>query len=161
MLQRILTLDLGGRTGWSTYVRGKIESGTQIFDLRRGESTGMRYIRFNSWLEQMFTLIEPELVVFEMAHHRGGFATELLLGMVTRVEEMCARHKTEYSKVHSATLKKTITGSGRAEKADVIEAVSKKFHKEVVDDNEADALAILAWVEKEFGVPINPVTAGD
>jgi Holliday junction resolvasome RuvABC endonuclease subunit len=87
-----------------------------------------------------------------MAHHRGGFATELLVGLVTRVQECCAAWEVEYTKVHSQTLKKFITGTGRAEKAAVIEAVNKKFGITVVDDNEADALALLSWVENEFGI---------
>lgn len=150
-LKRVMTFDLGTHCGWSTLLDGWINSGTQTFDLKRGESPGMRYIRFNAFLEELFNLIQPEMVAYEMAHHRGGFATELLLGMVTRVQEVCARHEVPYTSVHSATLKKHITGSGRGEKQQVIDAVSKVFGFVPKDDNEADALAILSWVDKEYG----------
>jgi hypothetical protein len=38
----ILALDLGTRTGWAPAEHGRVESGVQVFDVRRGESPGMR-----------------------------------------------------------------------------------------------------------------------
>jgi hypothetical protein len=49
----ILALDLGTRTGWAMAENGRTKSGVQLFDVKRGESPGMRYLRFNRWLEDM------------------------------------------------------------------------------------------------------------
>ena len=43
----ILALDLATKTGWALQDRtGAIASGMQEFSLKRGESKGMRFLRF-------------------------------------------------------------------------------------------------------------------
>lgn len=146
----ILAIDPGGRCGWSSLVDNRIESGVQEFSLRRGESKGMRFLRFNTWFKGMLELIKPHIVVYEMAHMRGGHATEVLLGMTTRIEEFCEEKNIEYSSVHSATLKKFATGSGKANKEAMIKAAMSAFGKAVEDDNEADSLMLLKYAREEF-----------
>ena len=68
----IVAFDFGSRTGWAALDGGHIESGVQTFELSRGESPGMRFIRFRRWLEEMMALTKPGLCVYEAAHHRGG-----------------------------------------------------------------------------------------
>ena len=147
----ILTIDCGTKTGWASLVNGRIESGVQYFSLKRGESKGIRFLRFNTWLVGMLELVKPYVVVYEMAHFRGGSATEILVGMTTRIEEFCESKSIEYSSVHSATLKKFATGSGRASKQDMMKMASQFFAKVVDSDDEADALLILAWAREEYG----------
>lgn len=148
----ILTLDCGTKTGWASLVDGRIESGVQDFSLKRGESKGIRFLRFNTWLVGMLELIKPHIVVYELAHFRGGHATEILVGMTTRIEEFCEERGIEYSSVHSATLKKFATGGGRANKEDMITTAQVKFNRpDLSSDDEADALHALAWGREEFG----------
>ena len=45
---KILALDLATLTGWASSV-GRT-SGVQVFDVRRGESPGMRFLRCRAWL---------------------------------------------------------------------------------------------------------------
>jgi Holliday junction resolvasome RuvABC endonuclease subunit len=138
---KILALDLGTKSGWA-FGSDRIEaSGAQVSDVRRGESPGMRYIRFRAWLNEMVAQTQPELVIVEQAHHRGGAATEVAAGFSTRVQEICAERKIEHTTCHSATLKKFATGSGRGDKDAMIEAALVKWPelKVPVDDNEADA----------------------
>ena len=69
----ILALDLGSRTGWALWDGVRTESGVQIFDLKRGESPGMRFVRFNGWLSSWATDgHRPSLVAYEQTHHRGA-----------------------------------------------------------------------------------------
>ena len=140
----ILALDLGTNTGWA---RGgdepRIESGVQLFDVRRGESPGMRYLRFNVWLQEIGAW--PQLIVYEQTHNRGGAATEVAAGFATRVQEFCAARGIEHAAVHSGTLKKFATGHGNAKKPEMVQA-AQKLKPGVTDDNEADALWLL-----EFG----------
>ena len=151
---RILSFDFGCKTGWASFDGNRIESGVQEFVLGRGESPGMRFLRFGVWIESMINLIKPEVCVYEMAHHRGGYATELLIGFVTRVQEKCAVYGVEYMPVHSATLKKVATGSGRAGKEAMIKAANKflSFWGGVVvtSDDEADAICLLEYAKREF-----------
>lgn len=146
----ILALDCGTNTGWASEVDGRIESGVQDFSLKRGESKGIRFLRFNTWLKIMLELVKPHIVVYEMAHLRGGHATEILVGMTTRIEEFCESKNIEYSSVHSAMLKKFSTGSGKANKEDMIKAATLKFGRVIDSDDEADALLILEWARQEF-----------
>ena len=150
---KLLALDLGTQTGWALHAGAGLESGVQAFDLKRGESPGMRYLRFRRWLEEVGTGVE--LIIYEAAHHRGGAATEVAAGFATRVQEFCARHGVEHAAVHSATLKKWTTGKGNADKAGMLEAVSRRW-KPVTDDNEADAVALLQYALREI-VPLEAV----
>lgn len=149
---RILAIDPSTKTGWAVLARGwtRPESGVQVFDLRRGESPGMRFIRFRAWLESMAQW-EPELYVYEQAHHRGGAATELCVGFTTRIIEEAARRGAQHAGVHTGTLKKFATGRGNAEKDAMIEAARHRWAIEPQDDNEADALELLAWAINEYG----------
>lgn len=144
----ILALDLATNTGWAIDANSGIESGVQVFDVRRGESPGMRYMRFNGWMSQWVTW-HLDLIIFEQAHHRGGAATEVAAGFVTRVLEFCARNNIEHSSVHSATLKKFATGRGNAKKPEMI-AAAQKLKAGVRDDNESDALWLLEFAKQRF-----------
>lgn len=146
----ILAFDSGTKCGWATLMDGKIESGVQEFTLQRGESPGMKYLRFRVWLRAIFDLVKPDLAGFEQAHHRGGFTTDLLIGMNTRIEEECAGRGIEHTSVHSAILKKFATGSGRASKEEMVAEASRRFEREIIDHNEADALLILAFLMEKF-----------
>lgn len=160
----VFALDLGVHTGWAVSRDGQVESGVQTFDLKRGESGGMRYLRFRRWLEEIDpnarrlshegALLdrnkEPLLFVYELAHHRGGYTTEVHSGLATRVQEHCAQWDYPYQAVHSATLKKWTTGKGNADKAMMVAAVQHRWHPAVTDDNEADAQALLHYALAEL-----------
>lgn len=145
---KILALDLGSKTGWAFWDGERMESGVQTFDLKRGESPGWRFVRFNAWLDAWLDR-KPEVVIYEQPHHRGGSATEIAAGFSTRIHEWCARHGIEHSTLHSATLKRWTTGKGNADKTAMLEAVARRW-KVVASDDEADALALAYWMLREL-----------
>ena len=49
----ILALDLGTTTGWASLIGGIVHSGTVTFRSGRYDGGGMRYLRFQHWLEQL------------------------------------------------------------------------------------------------------------
>lgn len=198
---RILAIDAGKHCGWATWDGQHLESGVQTFDLKRGESPGMRFLWFRTWLAIVGrhlgdckvcagmgilnyaenTNQEPaahqclacagtgripgqHVIVYEQPHHRGGHATEVLVGMTTRIQEFAAEIGAEHAAVHTGTLKKWATGNGRAGKADMIEAAKRwlwnesfvphrdlaAYLAEPMDDNEADALLLLAWARENL-----------
>ena len=147
----ILGLDLATKTGWCFTDSGKvIASGVQDFSKRRGESNGILFLRFRKWLFTMLDLHAPALIVYERAHFRGA-ATEILVGLQTHAQAIAAEHGIESTPVHTGEVKKFATGSGRASKEDMIEAARTKLGRPPVDDNEADAVLIALWAEREFG----------
>jgi len=158
----ILALDLGTKTGWALAEGGRVESGVQDFAPKRGESAGMRYVAFRRWLAEIAFRGGPEavnnpvdLIVYEMPHLRGGAAATVLAGLQTRVEEFCAEWTIEYTPVHSATLKKFTTGSGRGDKAAMGEAARRRgwlnhVTAVMIDDNEGDAICLLHYALAEL-----------
>jgi Holliday junction resolvasome RuvABC endonuclease subunit len=86
----------------------------------------------------------------EVRAHRGVIAAQsygAFLGHLTAWAEM---FKIPYRGVPVGTIKRHVTGRGNADKAAVIAAVrALGFHP--VDDNEADALALLDWALKHGG----------
>lgn len=153
MGMNILALDCATQTGWAALVDGAVESGVQTFDVRRGESRGMRFLRFRAWLLEMIDRVQPGAIVYEQAHHRGGAATEVGVGLATRVMEIACEKEIEYQTVHTGTLKKYATGKGNAGKPLMIAAAEVRWPGQVVeDDNQADALHLLAWMIDELGL---------
>lgn len=181
---RVLALDLATKTGWALWDGARIESGVQDFSKQRGESNGMLFLKFNRWLDRVgisflergaggLKWVPAELIVFEQAHHRGGAATEIAVGLMTRVLEFCARYGIEHAPIHSMTLKKWATGSGKADKQAMILAAAKKKYElggvrtkmkvdssfqfasgggqVILDDNEADAILLLGYALEKFG----------
>jgi len=162
----ILALDLATKTGWALLDRhGIITSGVQEFALKRGESKGMRFLRFRKWLRDVIELGElgekiskenPGILAFEQAHHRGGAATELCVGFVTDVLAEAARHKTEHMPIHTAALKKWATGKGNAGKPMMIKRAKEIYPNiDIIDDNHADALLLLGYTLEEIGIKLS------
>ena len=152
----VLALDLGTKTGWGLHEHGRITSGVQTFDVKRGESPGMRYLRLDRWLDELAGEdhdVPLALLVYEQPHMRGGHATEVLAGFATRVQAWCAQRGVEHQAVHTATLKKWTTGSGRGDKRAMYDAVLRRWPAVVAvdsDDNEIDALALLHYALAEL-----------
>lgn len=148
---KILSLDLATRTGWATNIpEGHITSGVDTFDVKRGESPGTRYLRFVQWLREKIEIIDPIIVYYEKAHHRGGAATEVAAGFATHLQSTLAELRVNHAAVHTGTLKKHATGKGNANKEDMIVACQKAFHITPIDDNEADAIWLLDYGLKEL-----------
>lgn len=146
----IVALDLATKTGWACLIEGKVSSGVQVFDLKRGESPGMRFLRLRAWLDEMIVLSgKLDVVVFEQAHHRGGAATQLCVGMATEVLAWAAKIGAETMPVHTGTLKKFATGKGNAGKPEMIDA-AKRMGYSPADDNEADACCLLEYAMCEL-----------
>lgn len=158
----VLALDLATRTGWALMENGRLESGADSFEVGRGESPGMRFIKFNRWLEHLVfpasyehgtpPIGEPRvrLIAYEQPFvMRSGAAAEIVLGFATRVQEFCARYAIEHTAVNGMRLKKWTTGRGNADKAAMLEAVTRRWRR-VEDHNEADAVALLYWALDEF-----------
>jgi Holliday junction resolvasome RuvABC endonuclease subunit len=148
----VLALDLASETGWARRDHvGRIETGTVTFGVERGESAGMRYIRFGKWLDEMLSP-SPMFVVYEKGIHRGGAATEIAYGLSTRVIETCTRLAIDYAPVNVSTLKRWTTGKGNADKPAMLRAVNRQWRVSapLTNHNEADALALLHYALGHF-----------
>ena len=144
----ILALDLATITGWAS---SDGTSGVQSFKPRRGDSPGVRYLNLRAWLSEMYEIIPFELIVYEQPLHRGGHATEVLVGMATTVQAWAAEHGVETTTRRPDEIKKYALGKGKGSKLSMILACEKKFGIEPQDDNHADALFLLSLVMSDLG----------
>jgi len=104
-----------------------------------------RLLLFRDDLNRAIDETGAVVLVYEIAHHRGGPATRSGIGMET-VLVMTGYSRGLYVQgVHSASLKKFATGNGRAEKDDMIRVANETSPKIIRDDNEADAFMLLNW----------------
>lgn len=162
----VLALDMAISTGWALRdSAGAVTSGRQVFELRRGESAGMRFLRFRAWLREVMALAGGTgVLAYEQAHHRGGHATALAVGLVTVALEEAADKGWQTTSVHTGTLKKFATGNGGASKDRMIGAAlalwgpaleAQNGDGSLPGDDEADALCVLAWALSEIGEAAN------
>jgi hypothetical protein len=172
---KITTFDFGNKTGWAEFDGGSIESGTENFTPHRGESAGMRWRKFKSWLIEFLKSSNPDVVIFEQPVARAsGAAREVMYGMTTRCQEYCDFLGIDYKPVNPVTLKRFATGKGNANKEAMLAAAAEKRREfytaraekmgwdkyraymalealpEIASHDEADAILVLLWGLEEY-----------
>ncbi len=143
----ILALDLGTHTGWALHHRdGTVASGTEHFKPGRFEGGGMRFLRFKRWLTELLTTSGALNAVYfeEVRRHAGVDAAHVYGGLMAHLTAWCEHHNIPYQGVPVGTIKKHATGKGNAAKEEMLAAASRRGYAPI-DDNEADALALLHW----------------
>ena len=143
----IFALDLGTQTGWALTSRdGSITSGSQSFKPQRFEGGGMRFLRFKRWLTDIKQCNDgiDQVVFEEVRRHVGVDAAHAYGGFMGHLTAWCELHNIPYQGVPVGTIKKHATGKGNAGKDEMIIAAKSRGH-DPMDDNEADALALLHW----------------
>ena len=141
----ILCFDLGTTTGWAFMCNGTVESGSKSFKPSRFQGGGMRYLKFSRWLETFWPAKHWEVYFEEVRRHLGVDAAHAYGGFMATLTAWCERNNIPYSGVPVGTIKKAVTGKGNANKQEVIKAVESMGYSPV-DDNEADALALLLTI---------------
>lgn len=150
---KILSLDLARKCGWAFSDGDYVDSGMKEFEKVPHDSPGMIYLQFGAWLDEMISKFNPEIISYEMPHLRGTYATTLLVGLVTKIHEVCAEVDggIEHRQFHSGHIKAFATNKGNASKGEMVE-MAKSIYPEIdiIDDNHADALHILALSQYEL-----------
>ena len=149
----VLALDLGTTAGWALRSRdGQIAHGFVNFKPQRFEGGGMRYLRFRRWLTELKQCCDGMDAVYfeEVRRHAGVDAAHAYGGFMAHLTAWCEHHQIPYQGVPVGTIKKHATGKGNASKAEMI-AAAKRCGFEALDDNHADALALLDWAIVQGG----------
>lgn len=149
---KVLSLDLGTKTGWALNDSGSIQSGTKDFKPGRFEGGGMRYLRFKNWLTELKAQSEgiEEVYFEEVRNHSAVDAAHVYGGLLATLTAWCEHHNIAYKGVPVGTIKKFATGKGNAKKDAMIAAIQARgFNPK--DDNEADAIAISLWAHLSGG----------
>ena len=144
----VLALDLGTTTGWALCTAdGQITSGTVSFKPGRFEGGGMRFLRLRRWLTEIQAAAGgiTEVHFEEVRRHAGVDAAHAYGGFLATLTAWCEACGVPYAGTPVGTIKKHATGKGNADK-DAMLAAARARGFEPVDDNEADALALLQLV---------------
>ena len=149
----IVALDLGTSAGWALQSSdGHISTGTVSLKHTRYDGGGMRYLRFQTWLEGLAENTGGVAAIYfeEVRRHIGTDAAHIYGGFLATLSAWCERKGVAYQGVPVGTVKRFATGKGNADKQAVLAAMrSRGFNP--ADDNEADALAILLWAMETRG----------
>lgn len=104
----------------------------------------MRYLMFRRHLEHMAHCPLTQVAFEEVRRHAGTDAAHVYGGLLGTLTAWCEENKIPYEGVPVGTIKKYATGKGNASKEMMIEGV-KALGYDPVDDNEADAIALLRF----------------
>lgn len=147
----VLALDLATKCGWAYATRnGKQRSGMDSFRPGRLDHNGLRWQLMRQWLSEVAREMDGIQVVYyeDVKRHVSNLSARVYFGYLAILEAWCATNNVRLVGVGVGTIKKHWTGFGNATKEDMI-AEAKRRGVAVIDDNHADALAILSYAVKE------------
>lgn len=140
----ILTLDLATCTGFCV---GTPDQRPTLGHKRlrsTGEDVGSFLIEWDEWLSAKVAEVEPSVIVMEapiLAGSATPHVTRKLHALAGITEMVAVRANIECCEVYPVTVKKALTGSGRADKDQMLAACRTYGFTPVVSD-EADAFGI-------------------
>ena len=147
----ILALDPATTTGWA---HSSGVSGVWDLSVRRDESRGMRLIRLNKKLSEIHESVGIDLLAFEAARNAGPKMQGALVVQAELqgiIKLYCETNEIDYIGLSPAEIKKHATNKGNANKEAMVKAARSKFIGiDIIDDNHADALHILDFIQVRY-----------
>lgn len=147
----ILAIDLGTTMGWALCKRdGAISGGSEHFAPKRTENQAQRWLKFRQFLGELGRSAgEVQVVYYErVLHHSAVQAAHVYGGLEALLQIWCEVKRVRMVTVSPGTIKKHWTGNGNADKAAMIAEAQRRGFKPV-DDNHADALALLSFAREQ------------
>ena len=146
---KVLALDQATKTGWAT------DTASGVWDLKpnRGESEGMRVVRFKAKVKEIIEIEGIELVAYERP--AGRFKASIMVSseMVGVLKDLCIEKGVKLACYSAPEIKKHATGKGNSGKPAMIKAAKEKWpHIHIIDDNHSDALWILDYTKKDLNL---------
>lgn len=142
----ILAIDLGTTLGWALTKRdGSIHSGSEAFAPAKHGGHGGKFLAFMTHLNAVRNVHGDMNAVYyeDIKMHKGVLAAHAYGGFLAILQSWCHINRVPLYGIGFGAIKKGWTGKGNAKK-DVMIAEAKLRGFAPADDNEADALAILA-----------------
>lgn len=143
---KILALDIATKTGWRT------ATSSGVWDLKpnRGESSGMRVVRFKSKVRELIELEGITQVSYERPAGLHKSSIMVASEMIGVLMDLCIELGVEYASYSASEIKKFATGAGNANKEKMIRAAIELGFN-VIDDNHADAIHLYNLTLKDLG----------
>jgi len=152
----ILGLDLGTSCGWA--IRddfGNLHSGTWDLKPRPTDPEQTAWLVFWRRLNALHQAHKIKLVAYERVEgHVSMYAGHVYGGFKAVLQMFADFNRLRIDSIHTGTLKKLVTGNGRATKEMMIAIAQEKWPSQNISNSEhdrADALHVLDWIETEKG----------
>lgn len=146
-----LCLDLGSTTGWAAGPGRPSVSGVWKHKAGRYDGGGMRYLKFRQWLREIQQALgDVDAIYFEeVRSHKGTDAAHVYGGLLAHLTAWCEEQlpPIPYQGIPVGTIKRHATGKGNAGKEQMIVQAARVLGRAPVDDNEADAVCLLCYVQ--------------
>ena len=145
-MKKILALDIATKTGWKT----STASGIWNLKPNRGESDGMRVVRFKAKVNEMIKLEAINLIAYERVAGKQNAAISVISEMVGQLKLISIEQGIDLACYSAKEIKKFATGNGNASKDMMVKtAIAQGYNP--IDDNEADAIFIYNLTIKDIG----------
>ena len=146
---KILALDQATVTGWAT----DTSSGIWNLKANRGESEGMRVVRFKAKVKEIIELEGITLIAYERPSGRNKYSIMISSEMVGVLKDLCIKKGVDLACYSAKEIKLHATGNGNAGKPLMISSAKLKWpHVNIIDDNQSDALWILDYAKKDLNI---------
>lgn len=141
-----LALDLATQTGFcfGPADTGEVPTLGHVRLPKTGEDVGRFLIAWEEWLTAMVAKVEPTLLLFEapiLAGSATPHVTRKLHALAGVTEMVAIRAGVECCELYPVTVKKALTGSGRADKDEMI-AACRAYGFDPQNADEADAFGL-------------------
>lgn len=138
---KTISLDVSGEfCGIVTWIDGKYFS-QELLTFPKKNGRGRKYLQLLAKLR----LLSPDEILYEQPIWMHGERYKVLSGMETIIEMYAASQDIETKSIHNMTLKKKFTGSGRAQKEDMLRIanyIGKEMGFNTDSFDVADAFAV-------------------
>jgi Holliday junction resolvasome RuvABC endonuclease subunit len=142
---KLLALDIATKTGWRTAT----SSGVWDLKANRGESSGMRVVRFKSKVKELIALEGITQISYERPAGLHKSSIMVASEMIGVLMDLCIELGVEYASYSASEIKKFATGAGNANKEKMIRAAIELGFN-VIDDNHADAIHLYNLTIKDI-----------
>lgn len=146
MKNKILALDIATNTGWKT------ETASGVWNLKpnRGESEGIRVVRFKAKVRELVDIEGINLIAYERPAGMHKSSIMVASEMVGVLKDFCMERDIALACYSATEIKKYATGRGNANKEAMIKAARDRGYLPK-DDNEADAILLYLLTKKDVG----------
>jgi len=170
---RVLALDIGTRTGWAAAMLDAPALPPPILGNESPAREALRHYhhgrwqgpqgnhprlfsRFETWLSDKIDTFQVTMLVYEaqsagFGQTQSAAAAEVLFGLSTLCQKAAYDHGIRHAVIHTATMQKHSTGTGRDSGKLRRKARIKSLGLKV-DDNTGDAIFVLScWLDQQRG----------
>lgn len=148
---KILALDVATSCGWSLSNDGSLSLGIWDLSIKKSQTNGIRLLKLWDHLEAIHQEKSLDLIAVEGIGGLRGHAFLVLSTLRGTVELWCALRGVEFRTVPPKTIKKYATGTGNANKQQMMDAAKREWpHLRITNDDRADSLWLLDFVTQEL-----------